>query len=329
MNRMVTGFIFLRGIKMGLFSNNKKSCPVCGEPTPRLLPTKLDNIPICKVCASKIELPEGMVNQMSIEAFTEYIAFYDNNQPLRDVFQETFTYSQGFLKADIAVDMANRLFRLRNAKDALVFEAANLKSFRILEDSKVLYESRGNTLICNESDVPEKINGMHTVVEQFRARRQQYEFMERMQRREEAAARQRGEDYNGRYISCPFFEGNEPFNNFYIELDFEHPYWENFHGEVKGTKFSSTNPEISTYLCEYQNAVEKLHELAMNLMQIISPGATEVFGGDKAVSAPTQATMVSTESNAIEEIKKYKELLDAGILTEEEFAAKKRQLLGL
>lgn len=72
-----------------------------------------------------------------------------------------------------------------------------------------------------------------------------------------------------------------------------------------------------------------MHELAMNLMQIISPGATEVFGDDKAVSALTQATMVSTESNAIEEIKKYKELLDSGILTEEEFAAKKRQLLGL
>ena len=311
---------------MGLFSNNKKVCPVCGEPTPRLLPTKIEGTPICKVCASKIELPEGMVNQMSIEAFAEYIAFYDNNQSLRDTFQETFTYSQGFFKADIAVDMANRLFRLRNAKDALVFEAANLKKIRILEDSKVLYESRGNTLICNESDVPEKINGMYTVVEQFRARRQQYEFMERMQRREEDAARQRGEDYNGRYVSCPFFEGYEPFNNFYIELNFDHPYWEKFYGEVKGTKFSSTNPEIGTYLCEYQNAVEKLHELAMNLMQIMCPGATEVRGEDKAVSVSAQTTM---ESNAIEEIKKYKELLDAGIVTEEEFTAKKRRLLGL
>ena len=329
MNRIVIGFIFLRGIKMGLFSNKKNLCPVCGEPTPKLLPTKVDGTPICKACAKKIDLPEGMVKQMSIEAFTEYITFYDNNQILRDAFQETYTYSQGFLKADIAVDAANRLFRLRNAKDALVFEVSNLKSFRILEDSKVLYESGENVLICNKSDVPERINGMHSVVEQFRARRQQYEFMERMQRREEEAARQRGENYNGQYISCPFFEGNEPFNNFYIELDFEHPYWENFRGEVKGTKFSATDPEVNTYLCEYQNAVEKLHELAMNLMQIICPGATETWGDDKDVSVMTQTTTASTESNTIEEIKKYKELLDAGILTEEEFAAKKRQLLGL
>lgn len=27
---------------MGLFSNNKKLCPICGSPTPRLLPTKVE-----------------------------------------------------------------------------------------------------------------------------------------------------------------------------------------------------------------------------------------------------------------------------------------------
>lgn len=318
---------------MGLFSNNKKLCPVCGGPTPRLLATKVDNTPICKACASKIELPEGMINQMSIETFAEYISFYDNNQTLRDCFGETFVYSQGFLKADIAVDTSNRLFRLRNAKDALVFESSNLKSFRILEDSKVLYESRGNVLICNESNVPERVNGMRTVIEQFRARRQHYEFMERMQRREEEAAKQRGETYHKQYISCPFFEGNEPFNSFFIELEFEHPYWENYHGEVKGTKFSTTNPEVGTYLCEYQEAVEKLHELAINLIQIMCPGAQEIQNtagmASENMFAARQAPTMAAGNNAIEEIKQYKGLLDAGIITEEEFAAKKRQLLGL
>ena len=34
-------------------------------------------------------------------------------------------------------------------------------------------------------------------------------------------------------------------------------------------------------------------------------------------------------SSTVEELKQYKSLLDAGVLTEEEFAAKKRQLLGI
>ena len=29
---------------MGLFSNNKKLCPICGSPTPRLLPTKVEDM---------------------------------------------------------------------------------------------------------------------------------------------------------------------------------------------------------------------------------------------------------------------------------------------
>ena len=41
---------------MGLFSNNKKLCPICGNPTPRLLSTKIDGQPICKECDSKIDL---------------------------------------------------------------------------------------------------------------------------------------------------------------------------------------------------------------------------------------------------------------------------------
>lgn len=318
---------------MGLFSNNKKLCPICGEPTPRIMASKVDNTPICKVCASKIELPEGMVNHMSIEAFSKYIAFYDNNQSLRDVFQETYTYSQGFFKSDIAVDVTNRLFRLRNAKDALVFEAANLKGFRILEDGKVLYESQGKSLKCAQTDTVQKIQGMYTLVEQFRARRQQYEFMENMQRREEEAARQRGESYQKRYIDRPFFEGNEIVKSFYIELAFEHPYWEEFRGEVGAPKFSATHPEVDTYLCDYQNAVEKLHELAMNLMQIMSPGAQETYGSSAGAQSQTfaaeQPSTAATGNSAIEEIKQYKGLLDAGIITEEEFAAKKRQLLGL
>ena len=37
----------------------------------------------------------------------------------------------------------------------------------------------------------------------------------------------------------------------------------------------------------------------------------------------------TSESDTIEQLQKYKGLLDAGVITEEEFAAKKKQLLGI
>ena len=51
---------------MGLFSNNKKLCPICGSPTPRLLATVVDDQPLCKACAAKIDLPDGSLANMSI-----------------------------------------------------------------------------------------------------------------------------------------------------------------------------------------------------------------------------------------------------------------------
>ncbi|MGY5276223.1 SHOCT domain-containing protein [Lactiplantibacillus plantarum] len=42
-----------------------------------------------------------------------------------------------------------------------------------------------------------------------------------------------------------------------------------------------------------------------------------------------EPTTLSTPTNSSDELRKLKSLLDDGILTEEEFAAKKKQILGI
>ena len=56
------------------------------------------------------------------------------------------------------------------------------------------------------------------------------------------------------------------------------------------------------------------------------PISPEEFAISRAIN---RAAPVSNQVDTVEELKRYKALLDQGILTEEEFAAKKRQLLGL
>lgn len=65
---------------------------------------------------------------------------------------------------------------------------------------------------------------------------------------------------------------------------------------------------------------------SLNLMQLIAPGAPETGAGAAQTAAPAQT---GGAPNAVEELEQYKSLLDAGVITEEEFAAKKRQLLGI
>ena len=58
----------------------------------------------------------------------------------------------------------------------------------------------------------------------------------------------------------------------------------------------------------------------------MNPGAQEIYDGVETArpqAVPAQA------SDPIQEIQKYKQLFDAGVITEAEFTAKKKQLMGI
>lgn len=300
---------------MGLFSNDKKPCPICGKATPRLLATKIDGIPICKECNNKADLPDGMMEQMSLEDFREYLTFYERNQALRNVFSESFRFDHGF-GSTLLLDNGNRLLRLKDSDSSLVLEASALKGFRILEDNRPLFESTTDGLRCSDSSVPEAITAILPQIAQFTFQRLEYE---RREQREKLEQRDGNRPFG--YQPRPTFDYN-PFRHFYVELHFEHPYWKQFRMELDAPSFNSTYPDANDYMREYQEKTNELHALAVNLMQLINPNAGEVTGEGTAPQAPAAC-------NAIDEIKRYKALLDEGLITNEEFTAKKRQLLGI
>lgn len=139
---------------MGLFSNNKKPCPICGAPTPRILATKIEDIPICRDCEMKGDLPADMSNQITMKEFLHCLDLYEENRALREMFSETHLYHFGFFEESLRLDISHRLFRIKVADSAWAMEASNLKSFRILEDDAPLFEGDHNGLKCYQSDVP-------------------------------------------------------------------------------------------------------------------------------------------------------------------------------
>lgn len=64
-----------------------------------------------------------------------------------------------------------------------------------------------------------------------------------------------------------------------------------------------------------------------DIHEAVSKLLVERQGKEKAVTTTTIKQEIP-QSNA-DELKKYKELLDSGVITQEEFNAKKKQLLGL
>ena len=99
---------------MGLFSNKKKLCPICGNPTPRLLPTKIEGEAICKECDAKVDLPAGAINSMSLTDFKQYLAAFEENQVLQQEFHETYRFNIGFWGCTVYVDEEHGLFRMKD-----------------------------------------------------------------------------------------------------------------------------------------------------------------------------------------------------------------------
>lgn len=164
---------------MGLFSNNKKLCPICGNPTPRLLPTKIDGQPICKECDSKIDLPTGAVNQMSLTDFKKYLVDFQDNQALQAEFTTTYRFNIGFWGCSVFLDETHGLFRMKE-DSGWVFQGKELKSFRISEDRSPLFESGSGTLKCTASDVPARVNAMADTIARFHMEKQEFERREAM-----------------------------------------------------------------------------------------------------------------------------------------------------
>lgn len=318
---------------MGLFGP-KKFCPVCGNKASRFLPLKLEGEPLCGECESKVmELPEDMRGGVleNMAALREYFAVFDENQALRQSFQQTYQHDFGILGGTIRLDTANRLLRLSSSDNAFVFEPENIKLFRISEDSAPLFEGTKDELVCYQSTAPDRARNMGREVDRFRIERRQCEQMQHIEEEMERQAKERGDTYSKRYISMPDVTSLNPFQKYYVYIELDHPY-RKMKKEFKetGPGFSDYDTSIEGYLQAYENYSAEMRALAENLMAVINPDAPrrEVAaqpapGGQTGPSAP------AAPADPVAEIQKYKALLDSGAITEEEFAAKKRQLLGI
>lgn len=314
---------------MGLFSNNKKLCPICGSPTPRLLATKVEDMPICKDCAAKVELPGGALAQMSLEQFRQYLAYYDENQALRDVFEATHRMGFGFLESDLLVDTSHRLLRLAGHDSALAFPASALKSFRFTEDGRTLFESGNGCLLCHRSDVPERAMDLQPHIDRFYFQRDEFRRMERMEEMHQRRDRRPGEPEDRPYRPEPTFDMPAPVRRFGVELTLDDPYWKSFSKEIKAPGLSSMNPDLNEYLRDYDSKVGEMHDMALALARVMDPAAREVWDDEAAATQAAAPQAAAPAADAVTELQRYKMLLDTGVITEEEFSAKKKQLLGI
>ena len=306
---------------MGLF--DKKICAICGGKASRLFPWKIDGQYVCNLCHGQVDLPRGMEDGMTMDEFKAYLQFREDNHQLKQQFQVTQKVDFGWLDDKFLFDATNGLLCMDKNLDKTIFYGNQVKSFVIKEDNTPLFEGSPAGLICYTSTVPDRVMAMAPQINQFRMQAQMQRNMERIADRLDDG--KSNSSYTSTRIDIP-----EPFKTFLVEIQFEHPYWSVFTADMTGPTFDNDIPDVDDYLRDYHSKAETMGQLARALMQVAFPGAPEQQVAPTTAPMVGQAVVTPTMSvDAVTEIQRFKDLMDQGIITEEEFAAKKRQLLGL
>ena len=132
----------------------------------------------------------------------------------------------------------------------------------------------------------------------------------------------------------------DPFDQFEITLCFNHPYWNIKELKVNGPTLSKDYPDVAEYLRDYDQKVREIEEALNVFKDCTFPNAQMSMEGNQGYNsygqpqnnygqpqnnfAQTQQATPVAEVDPINEVKKYKELLDMGGITNEEFEAKKK-----
>ncbi|MGI6685974.1 MAG: DUF4428 domain-containing protein [Bacillota bacterium] len=302
---------------MGLFSK-KPPCPICGGKISWFLPSKIEGQYICDNCYSKIDMEDGKRNHLTMQGFREYLAFHDQNQLLKDQFVISERIDFGFWDTKIIFDYQDKLFCMSKNPDKTVFEGKHLKSFTIKEDSAPLFEGSAAGIRCYASTVPERAMALAPQISQFMMNKRMARALDKLDDGKENGSAQ-----------VQHFDVPEPFRAFNVELKLDHPYWTVIKCDMDGPRFNNTYPDVDDYLSDYQQSIEELEKLVTAFKTVAFPGAPEQSIGLGVAGAQAVHTTNASPTDAIEEIKKYKALMDDGIITQQEFDAKKRQLLGI
>lgn len=302
---------------MGLFTK-KPPCPICGGKISWLLPSKIEGEYICDTCNQKIDMADDKRNSLTMQGLREYLLFYDQNQRLKELFEISERIDFGLWDTKIIFDYTNTLLCMSKNPDKTVFEGRQLKSFIIKEDSTPLFEGSAEGIKRYVSTVPERAMALAPQINQFMMSRQLARTIDRLDDGKE-----------NRTVPTQYFDVPEPFRAFNVELHFDHPYWTVIKCDMDGPRFSNDRPDVNDYINSYQSSIQEIEKLVSALKTVAFPTAPEQFVGLGAAGAQAVHTTTVPPTDAIEEIKKYKALMEEGIISPQEFDAKKKQLLGI
>lgn len=299
---------------MGLFTK-KEPCAICGGKVKGLLPWKIEGQYVCDSCHGVVDVQKDK-EDMTMEQFRQYRAFREENQALKDQFAISQKVDFGAFDTKLVFDFDHRLFCMDQHLGKTVFRGGEIKSFVIQEDGAPIFEGGPQGLVRYESIVPERLTMMAPQLNQILMQKQLEDQLNV------------GRDPDHR-PAPRFYDIPEPFKKFQVSIYVDHPYWSLLECDRSGPTFDNDYPDVNDYMNRYQEGYWLMENLAQCLMTVAFPDAP-AEGAQQGAQQETQpAAAAAPAQDAVSQLKQYKQLLDDGVITQADFDAKKKQLMGL
>lgn len=289
---------------MGLFKSDKNPCPICAGATPRLFPTKVEGQSLCKACDSVISMEDLLKKELTLTTLREHLAYRKENEALHKTFSPSriIEFNNAlFLKVRMCIDESQGLWYLEGGENPPIFQIDDLVSFRFKEDERTVIQVDRNGYKTYPSYVDNFAKQYSGIVGGL------YAFSDTLNRLDG----NKDNDKERPKIKAPI-------NTFYLEYTVSNKYWKCVKHNFGAP--SLINDNINGFLQNYAIAKAIVEEASQALLTLF-PG-TSTISGDRTNTD-------NGVSNLVEDLKKFKDLLDMNIITQEEFDAKKKKILDL
>ncbi len=280
--------------RMGLFS--KQECVLCGGKAGMLTRVKLVNGDyICGDCRDRMSANVSGIGDMTLEEVEEQIRIKEeNDRRFNEEFNVTRRFDFDSRHPMMAVDDDTGEFAILTDKKPDIYSFDQVISYNVDLNTRALTEEE-------RKKKPGSGSVLFDVVDFFLSD----DFGTRFP---DLPRCPRDRKVSSMYFDIHF--GPNPFNTEKLHIDMM-PGWLNSEGDIEKAYICAN--EMYQCLKEYKNGTRTAsNEDSMD--------RAAFSGGDQSVAAA---------GDVAEQLKKMKELLDMGILTPEEFDAKKRQILGI
>lgn len=295
---------------MGLFTK-KEPCAICGGKVKGLLPWKIEGQYVCDSCHGVVDVQKDK-EDMTMEQFRQYRAFREENQALKDQFTISQKVDFGAFDTKLVFDFDHRLFCMDQHLGKTVFRGGEIRSFVIQEDGAPIFEGGPQGLVRYESVVPGHLTMMAPQLNQILMQKQLEDQLNV------------GRDPDHR-PAPRFYDIPEPFKKFQVSIYVDHPYWSLLECDRSGPTFDNDYPDVNDYMNRYQEGYWLMENLAQCLMAVAFPDVP----AEGAQQEEQPAAAAAPAQDAVTQLKQYKQLLDDGVITQADFDAKKKQLMGL